>query len=547
MGDYKKGLKRKVAEYKFLIHDLRVEKFVNDIIHFHVTLNTDLEIYNIEQAQALHSEDLHELKTLASEMRKSVQTYSNAVRSFSPDEKIIAVGNDYIEHIQEICELVLNPLWGRFDKVMAFLPEDCRSARSRSHYRNCVRWICGVYYRIEYFYQDLDNKMAYEEFDVGHDIFDFTNNVIYGYVTEKSASRVDIQLENKATAVIGGNKPRFRRMYFNLVMNAVDAMQEKRVGILKIRVYKDEEKVHLQVKDNGVGIFPEKIKHLILEKKSLDGELHSLGFVFVQQTVKEFNGELSIESEVGVGTTITVSMPYIQGRKPSKSPKSKCEKYLVFKLNNNSDQENINYVEKNAEIDEIETESQTEVIETVEKQETVVSPNEEKIDREKYCGELIMDDYKHSKAQYPGSVFAISVNYQNKLDFFTHKPYEKYWNISHEDLSPMFYESTVRGRLEENDNGDIEVILKSPHGVKDYFDLKNHSDSERNADQYKTMMRDEYILIARKLINTGMPQSISASVTNLEKFFENHQETFNSDPFPLEVMSKLKLSTENGE
>jgi hypothetical protein len=44
-----------------------------------------------------------------------------------------------------------------------------------------------------------------------------------------------------------------------------------------------------------------------------------------------------------------------------------------------------------------------------------------------------------------------------------------------------------------------------------------------------------------------MPQSISASVTNLEKFFENHQETFNSDPFPLEVMSKLKLSTENGE
>ena len=91
MGGYKEGLKRKVAEYKFLIHDLRVEKFVNDIVHFHVTLNTDLEIYNIEQAQALHSEDLHELKMLASEMRKSVQMYSNAVRSFSPDEKIIAV------------------------------------------------------------------------------------------------------------------------------------------------------------------------------------------------------------------------------------------------------------------------------------------------------------------------------------------------------------------------------------------------------------------------------------------------------------------------
>ena len=544
MGDYKNGLKRKAAEYKFLIHDLRVEKFVNDIIHFHVTLNTDLEIYNIEQAQALHNEDLQELKKLACGMRKSVQSYSNAVRSFSPDEKIIAKGNSYIEHIQEICELVLNPLWGRFDKVMAFLPEDCRSARSRSHYRNCVRWICGVYYRIEYFYQDLDNKMAYEEFDVGQDIFDYTNNVIYGYVTEKSASRVDIQLEKTATAVIGGNKPRFRRMYFNLVMNAVDAMQKKRVGVLKIRVFKDDEKVYLQVQDNGVGIFPEKIKHLLSEKTSLDGELHALGFVFVQQTVKEFNGELSLESEVGSGTTMTVSMPYIPGRKPSKAPKSKCEKYLVFKLNNNSNQQNIAYVDKESEEN---SESSIDIDDTPEKVEATASPIEEKIDREKYCGDLLMDDYKNSQAQYPGSVFAISVNYQNQLDFFTHKPYEKYWNISHEDLSPMFYESSVRGRLEENDQGDTEIILKAPHSVKEFFDLKDIPDSERGIERYQVMMRDEYILIARKLVNTGMLKSVMCSVTDLEKFYENHQKIFKSDPFPLQTLAKLALSSEKVE
>ena len=62
MPDYAQGIKKEVAEIKFLIHDLRVERFVNEILHYHVTLNTDLEIYNIEQAQVLHGADVQELK-----------------------------------------------------------------------------------------------------------------------------------------------------------------------------------------------------------------------------------------------------------------------------------------------------------------------------------------------------------------------------------------------------------------------------------------------------------------------------------------------------
>ena len=61
MADYKEGIKKEVAEIKFLIHDLRVERFINEVIHFHVTLNTDLEIYSMEQAQILHSHDLQVL------------------------------------------------------------------------------------------------------------------------------------------------------------------------------------------------------------------------------------------------------------------------------------------------------------------------------------------------------------------------------------------------------------------------------------------------------------------------------------------------------
>ena len=163
MADYKEGIKKEVAEIKFLIHDLRVERFINEVIHFHVTLNTDLEIYSIDQAQVLHGEDLQVLKEQAVNLRQAFQNYSNAVRNFSPDRTILLTGRKYIDTIYSICALILNPLWGRIDKVMDFLPRDSRSVGSRLLYRNCVNWIGGVQRRIRHFHEEIDRV-------IGHDV-----------------------------------------------------------------------------------------------------------------------------------------------------------------------------------------------------------------------------------------------------------------------------------------------------------------------------------------------------------------------------------------
>src|SRR3990172_3809350 len=188
MPDYTEGIKKEVAEVKFLIHDLRVEGFFNDILHYHVTLNTDLEIYNIEQAQVLHGADVQELKVTLGVLRRAYQDYSNAVKSFSPDRTVLLLGRRYIATIREACELILNPLWGRSDKVLSFLPDEARSVRSRRHYRNCIGWLYGVYRRIEAFLDELDPPGVREEFDIAEDVRDFTRDVVLGYVVEKSES-----------------------------------------------------------------------------------------------------------------------------------------------------------------------------------------------------------------------------------------------------------------------------------------------------------------------------------------------------------------------
>jgi hypothetical protein len=517
MIEHPEGLKRDVTEIKFLIHDLRVESFINEVIHFHATVNTDLELHNVEQAKAFHSEDLQELKNKAVVQRKTLQSYNNAVKSFSPDETILAAGREYIKSIYNICELIMDPRWERTDTFLSYLPETSRSVRSYRHCLNCIRWICGVYYRIHFFMEEKDNDL-YEKFDVGGELRDFLRNVVYGYVTEKTNARVEIRLDRLDSAVLGGNRHRFRRMIFNLVMNAVDAMSHKKFGVLTISDLVDGDNVILRVRDIGSGMPPEKIEQLMTDRESLDGELHSLGFVFVRQTVAEFNGAISIESLVNRGTTISISLPRLVGAvaAPQRPPERKKIEF-THKVDKLRLEERAAYLKK-----------------------TAISSN-----KHSTCGEDIYGDYLVSDAEFPGAIFAIGVTEDNKIDLFTHRPYERHWNITHEDLLPMLFEATVRGRLEEEEDKTPALIFKLPQSVQEYFEFREVPNEDRNPEKYLGMVHDELIRITRTIIDTGMTPNIGVRVTDLKKFFPFHAELAEQEPFPLETLARLSQNSEN--
>ncbi len=517
MVEHPEGLKRGVKEIKFLIHDLRVERFVNEVIHFHATVNTDLEIHNVEQAQAFHDEDLRELKRKAVAQRKALDHYNNAVKNFSPDETILAAGREYVQCVYNTCEFIMDPRWERTDTFLSLLPETSRSVRSYRHCLNCIRWISGVYYRIHYFMEEKD-KNLYEKFDVAEELRDFMRNVVYSYVIEKTNARVEIRLNQLDPAVLGGNRHRFRRMIFNLVMNAVDAMSHKKVGVLTISVLVDGDGVILRVRDIGSGIPAEKIEQLMTDKKSLDGELHSLGFVFVRQTVAEFNGSLSIDSVVDKGTTISIYLPRLVG--------------AVAEPQKQVERENTDLAHK---VDKLRLEERAAYL-----KKTAKSGNQHDT-----CGETIYGDYLVSDAEFPGAIFAIAVTEDNEIDLFTHRPYERHWNITHEDLSPMLFEATVRGRLEEEEDKTPALIFKSPQSVQEYFEFKGVPDEDRKPETYIAMVHDELIRISRTIIDTGMPADIGVRVTDLKQFFPYNQELAEQELFPLETLARLNQHSED--
>jgi len=274
----------------------------------------------------------------------------------------------------------------------------------------------------------------------------------------------------------------------------------------------------LRVRDNGSGMPEAKIQQLLTDRKSLDGEVHSLGFVFVRRSVADFSGDLSIESEVGKGTTITISLPCIHGVTDVPNRPLECEKLEILR-----EFEKVRSSGKAAWAKKGETSSD---------------------DRNATCGEIIIADYKISDAPFPGSVFAVGVTEEGTIDFFTHRPYEREWDITHEDLSPMLFEAAVRGRLEENEDKTPALILKAPLSARDYFDFREVPAADRSADRFVAMVHDEYVRIARKLIDTGLPAEIGVHLTDVQKFFRESRELLETEPFPLDLLAKQRLTSE---
>ena len=108
-------------------------------------------------------------------------------------------------------------------------------------------------------------------------------------------------------------------------------------------------------------------------------------------------------------------------------------------------------------------------------------------------------------------------------------------NITHEDLSPMYYTATIRGRLEEDEERHPVLILKAPHGVHDYFEFKEVPEDARNSEKHVQMVRDEYIRVARTLIETGLPASTDLLLADAHRYFPDREELLGNGPFPLKL------------
>ncbi|ARU60001.1 hypothetical protein CBW65_02170 [Tumebacillus avium] len=103
------------------------------------------------------------------------------------------------------------------------------------------------------------------------------------------------------------HKEAIQQVVLNLMQNALEAMNVG--GTLTVRTEEEDKYVMLQVIDTGIGMTDEEIQNLGSPFYSTKTEGTGLGLTVSSKIIKEHRGQLDVQSEKGVGTTITIRLP----------------------------------------------------------------------------------------------------------------------------------------------------------------------------------------------------------------------------------------------
>jgi two-component system sensor histidine kinase FlrB len=110
-----------------------------------------------------------------------------------------------------------------------------------------------------------------------------------------------------------------RRALLNLVQNAVDAMPQG--GTVTLEGQGTATQVRLCVQDTGGGIPAEHLEKIFEPLYTTKPGGTGLGLYIVQEIVRAHEGQITVESVVGQGTTFILTLP----RRPSDVPASAAE------------------------------------------------------------------------------------------------------------------------------------------------------------------------------------------------------------------------------
>ena len=103
------------------------------------------------------------------------------------------------------------------------------------------------------------------------------------------------------------------RIITNLVKNATQSIpEEQEEKFVLVSVKEVDENVVITVKDNGSGIETENIDHVFEPKFTTKTSGMGLGLGIIKNIIENYKGTITFESELGTGTTFTVSLPIVK-------------------------------------------------------------------------------------------------------------------------------------------------------------------------------------------------------------------------------------------
>jgi two-component system, NtrC family, sensor kinase len=133
------------------------------------------------------------------------------------------------------------------------------------------------------------------------------------FLVQNQIALQNIVLERQLASVppVRADLGQLRQAFANILLNACDAMPNRGTLRVRSRVLAQDHVLEVSIADTGVGIPPEQLSNVLDPFFTTKEKGTGLGLSVVYGVVERHGGRLSIDSEPGAGTTVTIWLPLV--------------------------------------------------------------------------------------------------------------------------------------------------------------------------------------------------------------------------------------------
>ena len=245
-------------------------------------------------------------------------TFSYAIWIISRQKKLTDVKNDFINNMTHELKTPISTI-----SLAAQMLGDTGVTKSPEMSRHISGVITDETKRLRLLVEKVLQMSMFDRQNTSLKLIDLdVNEVISGVVhtfdlkVKRYGGTLTATLDAADPTVVA-DEMHLTNVIFNLLDNAVKYRREDVPLQLEVRTWNDGGKLCIAVKDNGIGIKKENLKHIfdrfyrVHTGNQHDVKGFGLGLAYVKKIVTDLKGSIRAESELGSGTTFFITLPLL--------------------------------------------------------------------------------------------------------------------------------------------------------------------------------------------------------------------------------------------
>ena len=150
-------------------------------------------------------------------------------------------------------------------------------------------------------------KLSHKEFSLDKLITDICKE--FYMAAEKKNIEIEYSLEPNRDYLIIGDKDKLKQVFINILSNAVKFTEMN--GQIHISLHSDADNIHVEIKDNGIGIKEEDLPFIFErlyrgDKSRHQVEGNGIGLTIVKNILQLHQAKIEVDSVEGKGTTVKI-------------------------------------------------------------------------------------------------------------------------------------------------------------------------------------------------------------------------------------------------